>query len=145
MTTRKSTTKPKRVPVSGARDILNVNNMKETHKYRWVNDIDNRIQRFQDAGYQFVTADGHLEDDRPIAGEESLHNTKQQSKGVVFKNVGKGITSFLMAIPKEYYKEDQDSKQSRIDQTESALKNASGQDGRYGDVDISRAGRVGKL
>jgi hypothetical protein len=145
MTTRKSTTKPKRVPVSGARDILNVNDMKETHKYRWVNDIDNRIQRFQDAGYQFVTADGKLEDDRPIAGEESLHNTSTRSKGVVFKNVGKGTVSYLMAIPKEYYKDDQDAKQERIDKTESALRNASGQDGRYGDVDISRDKRIGKL
>ena len=145
MTTRKTASaKPKRTPVSGARDILNFNEKKDGYVYRWVNDKDNRIQRFLEAGYTFVGQDA---DNRGqlISGDKSINNSSGVVSGVITKSVGKGDTSYLMAISEEYYEEDQSAKQTQIDKVESALTKTSGQDGRYGDVNISRKGRVGKL
>lgn len=151
MTQRKTSTKPKRTPVSGQRDIMTFNQMKDGYKYRWVNDIENRIQRFIDAGYTFVNAkDGSFseEGNNLIAGIKGIDNANSVTSGVLTKSVGKGVTSYLMAISEEYYQEDQEGKQSQIDRTEASLQQGSGQDGKYGKVNIERQvrdGRVAKL
>lgn len=151
MTQRKTSTKPRRTPVSGARDIMTFNQQKAGYKYRWVNDIDNRIQRFIDAGYTFVNAnDGSFskEGENLLAGVKSVSNADSVTSGVITKNVGKGIVSYLMAIDEEYYSEDQTAKAEQINRTEASLQQGSGQDGKYGKVNIERQvrdGRVAKL
>ena len=140
MTTRKKTTpKRKRIPLSGARDILTAE-VKEGYVGRWVNDIDNRVQKFIDAGYEFVTSAGDY-----LAGEESLNNAKSPTSGVISKNVGKGVTAYLMAQRKEWYEEDQKAKHDIIERQEQAIFDTSGE-GRYGKVNVDvSVPRTGKL
>ena len=144
MTTRKTTAKPKRTPVSGNRDILTVD-QKKGYVYRWVNDLENRIQKHVDAGYVFVKSDGDF-----LAGEKSVNNAKATTSGVISKNVGKGMTAYLMAQKEEWFEEDQRAKMERIDRAEKKMTKASGKD-EYGEVKFEvrngsmSAPRVGKL
>lgn len=129
--TRKTTAKRDRIPVSGSRDILTVEGKDNDFVYRWVNDVENRIQRFLDAGYVFVDPQGK------IIGDDTQDNSATPRESVAQKYVGKGITAFLMAQRKEWYEEDQKARNDQLDQTEKSL-GKSGQDGRYGEVRISR-------
>lgn len=124
-TTRGRSPAKKRVPVSGNRDILTVAGKNEDYFYRWVNDVDNRIQKFLDAGYVFAEPTGKLLGDSTTKTHESIAR----------KGVGKGVTSYLMAIKKEWYEEDQLAKMERVDGREGSLNN-SGHDGRYGDIKL---------
>lgn len=124
--TRKEAPARKRVPVSGNRDILTVHGKEDGFVYRWVNDNDNRVQRFLDAGYDFVEHDVNV-------GTKSVDNT-DTSIGRVSKNVGRGVTSYLMRIDEDWYKEDQDAKQKTVNASEASL-NKPG-DGQYGNVKI---------
>jgi len=54
----------------------------------------------------------------------------------VTKTVGKEKTGYLMRIKKEFYKEDQEVKASKIRQSESDLKMEEQKPGRYGDIKI---------
>ncbi len=130
MTTR-ANKRPNRVPVSGQRDILTVENKDESNIYYWTNDVDDRIQRFVDGGYSFVTADGKL------VGTRQVDSTGKSIGSIVSKNVGLGVTAYLMAISREWYEEDQKAKQDSITAVEESMRN-SGQDGNYGDVKISK-------
>ena len=120
----------KRVPVSGNRDILNVKGQEEGFVYRWVNDQDDRITKFEAAGYEHVDHD-------VVIGTTSTKQASQVGKTVT-KNVGKGTTAHLMRIKKEWYEEDQAAKQRSVNETEAAMKQQlnSGNDGTYGKVEI---------
>lgn len=122
---RKQAPARKRVPVSGNRDILTVAGMEKGYKYRWVNEKDNRLQKFVDAGYEFVHHDGQIGQDR-VDDAESI--------GPTSKNVGRGVTSYLMRIQEDWYKEDQVAKQADIDAKESSLHSRG--DGQYGELKI---------
>jgi hypothetical protein len=76
--------------------------------------MDDRLSRAQEAGYEFVTGEGKLGDNRVAEGG------KLDSR--VSKPVGNGVRGFLMRIPKEYYREDQAAKAAKIDEIESAMK-----------------------
>jgi hypothetical protein len=48
--------KKKRIPLSGAdRNVLTVQRKEPGFMYRFVNNVDDRIQKFLDAGYEPVT------------------------------------------------------------------------------------------
>lgn len=128
---QRNTTKRKRIPVSGRKDILTVEGKDKNYVYRWVNDVENRIQQFLDAGYIFVDPDGKL------LGDDSQDNSSTPRESVASKYVGKGVTAFLMAQRKEWYEEDQKSQEERLQSIERSL-GKSGQDGRYGEIKISR-------
>ena len=107
--------RPKRIPVSGAaRNILTIDNQDENFVYRWVNDQDQRIRRFQQAGYEFVSDDVQV-GDGPRAGEASTQGVN------VAKEVGLGTVSYLMRIPKEFYLEDQAAKHDQVRATEESI------------------------
>lgn len=132
MAQRKAANKrPERTPISGNRDILTVDGKDEEYVYRWMNDMDNRIQRALDGGYNFVTDDGKQ------VGTRQVDNPNSNVGSVVSKDVGKGVTSYLMALPRDLYEQDQAAKHSDIDSTEASLRK-SGQDGNYGSVKISK-------
>lgn len=120
----------RRIPVSGYRDILSVDGKEDGFVYRWVNDIDNRIQRFQQGGYELVDHDVEV-------GQRTVDNPGKYGS-VVSKDVGKGRTAYLMRIPEEFYKEDQQAKQREVKRTEDDMKRTlnSGRDGTYGEVKI---------
>jgi hypothetical protein len=82
--------------------------------YRWINDKDSRLADAQQAGYEFVTDDIKAGD--PRAAEASQMDSR------VSKPAGGGLTTYLMRIPNDYYKEDQKAKADTIDEMEKSLK-----------------------
>lgn len=104
----------KRIPVS-SRDRLVVRNKDPNYEYRIVNDEGDRIQRFIDAGYDFVDAsESPISSQRIVGSEEGTKSMAQ---------VGNGRTAFLMRIPKEFYEEDQKAKMDELNAQESAIVN----------------------
>ena len=120
--------RPNRTPVSGGRDILAVRDQDPNYVYRWVNDIDDRIERFKDGGYEPVTSD--LE----VGTKAVDRNSKLGS--VITKMVGNKVVAVLMRIPKEWYEEDQKAKQEQLDESDKALR--ANQDVDYGKLTVSR-------
>ena len=112
--TKRAPERKKRIPVSGeGRNILTIENRDPAYNYRWVNDKDGRIQRFIDGGWEFVAHDTEV-------GERSVNNAKDPSS-MVSKEVGQGMTAFLMRIKREWFEEDKAAKQKRIDETEESM------------------------
>ena len=53
--TREAQARPKRISVNQQRDRLNVLGLDtKSFYYRWVNDVEDRILTFKNAGYEFV-------------------------------------------------------------------------------------------
>jgi hypothetical protein len=119
--------RPTRIPLHG-RDILTVRNKNPDREYRWVNDIDDRLFRFSQAGWEFVTDKGLVVGDPTVNADKELGS-------VIVKSFGT-TRSYLMSTSKEWYEEDQAAKALAIKESERAmydnLNNTS--DGRYGEV-----------
>jgi len=125
--------KKKRVPLSGAeRNVLTVQRKEPGFVYRFVNNREDRIQRFLDAGYEPVT--------KQSAGQigDTRVDSSDGTSSIVEKGVGMGVKAILMRIPEEFYKDDQQSKQQRVDELEASMKREAEKD-RLGRLEISRA------
>lgn len=122
--------RPKRIPMDGYRNTLTFDDRDPNFVYRVFNDVDGRIQRAEQAGYEVVTAEAELGD--PTADSAASVGS------AVTKPVGGGVTGVLMRIPREWYKEDQALKQKRADQIEEALREGPTKEGQYGKVEITR-------
>ncbi len=123
-----------RVPL-GTRNVLTFSK-RPGYVRRIVNDVDDRIQRFNDAGYEIV----HGEE----TGGDPLAGAASKIGSAVSKPVGGGTMGVLMEIPEEYYNEDQAAKHAEIDKVEASMKRKSRPDqaadnqlGQYGDISIS--------
>lgn len=123
-------TKSNRIPVGGNKDILTVKGKNDNYVYRWVNDTDNRIQTFLEAGYDFEQSD--------VAVGTKDVNQEVGKGSTVTKAVGKNTTAYLMKIPKEWYEEDQAAKQrDRVDRAEEMIhEHANKVSGRYGEIKV---------
>ena len=104
-------TRKTRTPINGPRDILNPGvPLDPSLHYVWVNDDDKgSIQKYKDAGYEFVLSNaqvGETTPDRPVDNTDS----------VVWKNMGGGVIGFFMAIPMEWYNEDRAAEKLERDQ-----------------------------
>lgn len=123
--------RPKRVPLhEQRRDILTAPK-REGFVRRIVNDVGNRVEKFQKAGWQVV------EDPNIFMGEGVNQN---QTLGTgARKGVGTGVTAVLMEIPEEIYNEDQIAKRQSINAKERELRTNlnNGREGTYGSVEIS--------
>ena len=117
------TTRPHRVPL-GARNRLSFKNLDPNFTHRIVNAVDDRLERAQEAGYEFVESKQRLGD--PDVMDASTLGAK------VSKPVGGGVTGYLMRIPNEFYEEDQKAKADRINEIENATK-PDRQKGEYGE------------
>ena len=113
MATDRTPTRPTRTPL-GQRNRLSFGEQDPNYVYRVINDHDERLKQAQEAGYEFVTGDTPLGDKRAAEGG------KIDSR--ISKPVGNGTRGFLMRIPKEYYQEDQNAKQQKVDDSEKAMK-----------------------
>lgn len=121
--------RPKRVPL-GTRKILTAPK-REGYQRRFVNDTGDRIETFIEAGWSLVTDDEIRVGDRR-AGLATKMGTP------VSKNVGQGVTAYLMEIKQELYDERQAMKADAIDRGERAMMLQSEGEGAYGDVKIDR-------
>lgn len=122
--------RPTRTPI-GARNRLSFpkDQQDPAYHYRVVNDTDDRLNRFLEAGYEFVTGDSALGDAR--AGEAGSIDSR------VSKPVGGGTRGFLMRIKKEWYEEDQAAKAAHINELEAATK-PNAQHAQYGEGIIDK-------
>ena len=98
--------------------------------YRFVNDTGSRIDQMKQAGYEIV------EDDSLIVGDSRVSDPSSQgsAKRVISKD---GTVSYLMRQKKEYYEEDQATKQAHNDEIEAAMKKQASE-GMYGSIKMSR-------
>ncbi len=97
-----------RVPLSAANKLM-VRGKEAGYHYRIVNDRDDRVQMFIDAGYEPVSGEGTKVERSDGASEMGSVKTFP---------VGGGDKAVLMRIPQEWYDEDQELKQKRIDELE---------------------------
>lgn len=130
----------KRVPVSGARDILTILQGKNpAYVYRYVKDSEeagSRILRFQQGGYEFVRSD---EEDLEI-GSEQVYKSNNFGSIIAVKE-GNGYL-YLMKIKKEWYDEDQAAKEKDIAKYEQHMSRertgTKQEDSMYGEPEIGR-------
>jgi hypothetical protein len=121
-----------RTPIGANRDITNVHDTPDGQVARWVNDDGGRIDKFIAAGYEFVES--------AEMGSSNVDGSHAQD-GVVSKDMGKGVTAYLMNQNQEFYDEDQAEKQKIVDSTEDSMRKANvkkenSTDGTYGEVKI---------
>jgi hypothetical protein len=123
----------KRVPVGGPRDVLTVHGKDPNYEYRFVNDQNNRIQRFIHGGWEIVTEEmGDYEIGAPRVGVPS-------GEGSPIKvSVGGAVQAYLMRILKELYEADQKQKQEYVDELERQIKDGPKKEGMYGDVELRK-------
>ena len=120
--------RPVRVPVSEAnRDRLFVAGLDhDTYMYRWVNDTEGRLAAFLAGWWEFVDQNGE-----PVGQgtDQSAGTSSKFSKGV-----GRGVISYLMRIPKALWLEDQEKKEAKIKELESANVSAAKRNADYGNI-----------
>lgn len=136
--TRKEQERPQRVPVSEQRNTLSVNGLDPNFYYRWVNDEDQRIAVFLQAGYEFVDKGGKRAGDPTV---ETSSGTDSRFR----RGVGGGVTAYLMRLPMDLWKEDQARKEADLSETERAMRRLQSQTGHrhsqeadYGDFKLER-------
>jgi hypothetical protein len=118
-----------RIPVNGNRDILTVMGKKPELEYRWVLDVPGRLQKFLDGGWEVV------QDDLKV-GQTAVDSGSKLGSAITTSRGGQ--TLVLMAIPKEWYDEDQRVKQDKVDAVEETMMRETrsgtveGQSGFYG-------------
>lgn len=121
----------RRTPI-GTRNVLTVSGKEPGYEYRFVNDSGDRIQEFLDNGWEVV----ERKDVR--IGDKRLGNPSGSEGSAAVASVGRGMTAYVLRIREDWYKEDQEAKSARVDQSEAAtLEKAA--DGTYGKVEISRS------
>lgn len=120
--------RPTRTPV-GQRNILTVKGKDPNYHYRIVNDLDDRIAQFLEAGYELVEDTVEVGDKR-VNAASALGSKKNIS-------VGQGTKAHVMRIKKEWYDEDEATKLRQVAEIERATK-AKALDGTYGELKISR-------
>jgi hypothetical protein len=126
--------RPKRVPVNEAnRNKLTVNGLDhDNFYYRWVNDTEDRMSIFLQAGYEFVDQNGTPVGDGGV--DQSAGKTSKFSKPVGF-----GVTAYLMRIPRSLWLEDQKRKEDDLKEVEADMKRAAQQNSDYGKFETGSA------
>lgn len=127
-----------RVPFSAQRKRLQVDAKFPGYHIRWFNDQDDRLQRAEDAGYEYV----HRKEVGQV-GDRDVSNGNTDVNSRVSRVVGRTkdnqpIRAFLMKIKDEWYRADQNKKEEQnalVDESIRAGK-ASGADVKnsYGEV-----------
>lgn len=130
-TPQAASARPTRVPLS-ARNRLSIKNKEEGYEYRIVNDVEDRVERLMEAGYEIVPADkaGTIGDKR-VDSPSSLGSASSIS-------VGKGIRAVVMRQREDYYKEDQTAKQRQIDAVEQTMQGDAQKASDYGDFSFKK-------
>src|SRR5690348_16758514 len=102
----KSKVRPDRVPVYEAnRNKITVEGLDhENFQYRWVNDVEDRLNVFLGAQWEFVPKEGLQAGDGGV--DQSARTTSAMSKGM-----GGGVVAYLMRIPKDIWLMDQQRKE----------------------------------
>lgn len=128
--------RPQRIPVGEARDVLSVKGQDPDRKYRWVNDENDgeRLAMFEQAGYRYETDSKNLR-----IGTRKVSDTKGQgskiNKFVGKDKEGNKIFAYLMSIDKAWFEEDKALKAAKIDELEEGMEVPDNVD--YGNIKIN--------
>ena len=116
--------RPARIPLHKQASVLAVAEVPDGKVGRWVNDVNNgsRMHAFLAAGWEFVTSDG-------------VTSVEHESGDVVCRNVGQGVSSYLMVIDKELYDADQADKEEKLLEIDAEMKRNTEQPRFYGTVE----------
>jgi len=136
---REEQSRPKRISVNQQRDKLNVLGLDTNNfYYRWVNDIEDRILTFKNAGYEFV-----LKTEAKNLGDPTI-DASAGTETRIRKGVGGGVVAYLMKLPLEYKKEYDAEKEAEILETERAMRrfkqetgHSMSQDADYGKISLT--------
>jgi len=123
--------RPRRIPVSGPRDVMTVAGKDPNYVYRWVNDEEGRLDRFKLAGYEIVTSEHEI-------GMPSVNKASDKYGSAYVKKVGNGVVAVLMRIPKDFYNEDQAAKQAAVDAAVADMREVGKREGEYGGLHLGR-------
>lgn len=126
-----ASTRTRRTPISGKRNILTVEGKDPNFEYRVVNDTGDRVAQFEAQGYEVVSDNNVKVGDRRIANP-----TKEGSP--IRISVGGGVQAYLMRQKKEFYQEDQQAKQAYVDKVETATKTDARKSADFGKIETSR-------
>ena len=123
--------RPKRTPLA-QRNRLAIKDRDPNYHYRIVNDVDDRVTRLQEIGYEIASKEhvGAVGDKR-VDGASSLGS-------VAHFSVGQGTKAVVMRIPKDYATEDHSTKLAEIDAVESTMKKDARRGSDYGEFEASR-------
>lgn len=121
----------RRTSINGVRNILTVKGKDPDKEYRWVADVDDRIETLREWGWV-------VETDKALKVGDKRVNSPTSEGTPVTKSGGAGVTLFLMSIKKEYFKEDQDGKQKEIDRIEASIKADAKANSDYGKLETFR-------
>lgn len=108
------TKRVRRTPINGIRNKLSITGADPSMHYLWAMDQDDRLLRLQDQGYQFVSKD------KVAVGDKRVADATPMGDAQTLKNRN-GDTQYLMAIPKEWFDEDQSRKATEVDSKEESL------------------------
>lgn len=124
--------RPKRTPLHEQRNKLTVEGRDPERVYRWVNDVDDRIEKFKLGGYR-VEADQALQ-----VGDAVVEEGINRTSSVLEKNVGGKTKAILMSTQKDWYEADQAAKQEIVNQSDLAMRRDAQDKSDYGDLVVSR-------
>lgn len=119
----------KRVPLQGKQPLA-VRGKEPGFHYRVVNDRDDRVLDFKDAGYEVVKGTDATVGDKRVDRPAEEGSVKHIS-------VGGGDKAVLMRIPEDWYNEDQDAKLAHLQDLEDATKKDA-LSGHYGNLSLNR-------
>lgn len=133
MATSKSNTseRTRRSPINGTRNRLNVRGKEPGYVYRIVNDVDDRIQTFQEMGYEVVN------DSEVSVGDKRVASATQEGSPIKV-SVGQGIQAYVMRQREDWYEEDQAKKQEHVNNLEQSIKKDAEKAGFYGKVNLTK-------
>jgi hypothetical protein len=122
----------KRAGLDG-REILTVRDLpdQDIYHYHWINDQGDRLQKRYEEGYDFVGKNGLT------AGDTNVDSARGASS-VLCKSVGRGVTAYLMRIPKDLYDEYQQAKERIVKESEDEIKQSAKRTGLSGDIQLSK-------
>jgi len=121
---------PQRASVNGVRNRLTIKNQDPNYVYRVVNDIDDRVERLLDVGYEV--------DVKTTVGDKRAGAPSSAPGTPVKVSLGQGDKGVVMRIKKDLYEERKLDKEASIRETEEALQNPSQNGADYGKVNLSR-------
>lgn len=129
-TSSEASARPRRVSLA-QRNRLAIKDRDPNYHYRIVNDVDDRISRLQEIGYEVAPKEsvGAVGDKR-VDSASSLGS-------VAHFSVGQGRKAVVMRIPKEYAESDQRAKLEEIAATEATMKGDARRAVDYGSLETS--------
>ena len=128
-TPSQASARPTRSSLS-VRNRLSVKGKEDGFVYRIVNDVDDRVERLQEAGYEVCT-----KEHTGAVGDKRVDNTSSVGSATHF-SVGQGTKAVVMRIREDWFKEDQETKQQNIDSLEASMKQDARKSSDYGKLSI---------